>query len=32
VRETGNHDSLLETDGMYAKLYHMQFEKHRVGV
>jgi len=32
VRETGNHDSLLEADGMYAKLYHMQFEKHRVGV
>jgi len=27
VRETGNHDSLLEADGMYAKLYHMQFEK-----
>lgn len=32
VKETGNHDSLLEAEGMYARLYHMQFEKHRVGV
>jgi ATP-binding cassette subfamily B protein len=32
VKETGNHGSLLEAEGMYARLYHMQFEKHRVGV
>jgi ATP-binding cassette subfamily B protein len=32
VKETGNHDSLLQADGVYAKLYHMQFEKHGVGV
>jgi ATP-binding cassette, subfamily B, multidrug efflux pump len=32
VKEIGNHESLLEAEGMYAKLYHMQFEKHRVGV
>jgi ATP-binding cassette subfamily B protein len=32
VKETGNHESLLEAEGLYAKLYHMQFEKHGVGV
>jgi len=30
VRETGNHDSLLEANGMYAKVYQMQFEKREV--
>ncbi len=30
VKETGNHDSLLQADGMYARLYHMQFEKREV--
>lgn len=32
VIETGNHESLLAADGQYARLYHMQFEKHGVGV
>jgi ATP-binding cassette subfamily B protein len=32
VIETGNHDSLIAADGHYARLYHMQFEKHGVGV
>ncbi len=32
VAETGNHESLLEADGVYAKLYHMQFEKREVVV
>jgi ATP-binding cassette, subfamily B, multidrug efflux pump len=30
VKETGNHESLLQADGMYARLYHMQFEKREV--
>lgn len=32
VKETGNHDSLLAVDGMYARLYHMQFEKREVAL
>ncbi len=32
VIETGNHESLMDADGVYAKMYHMQFEKHGVGV
>jgi ATP-binding cassette, subfamily B, multidrug efflux pump len=32
IIETGTHESLLEAGGMYARLYHMQFEKHGVGV
>ncbi|MCU0405100.1 MAG: ATP-binding cassette domain-containing protein, partial [Chitinophagaceae bacterium] len=32
VIETGNHESLLAANGHYARLYHMQFEKHGVGV
>ena len=27
VRETGKHRELLEQDGLYAKLYHLQFEE-----
>jgi ABC-type multidrug transport system fused ATPase/permease subunit len=30
--EKGNHDALLQADGAYAKLYHMQFEKKEVVV
>ena len=26
VRETGKHQELLEADGLYAKLYRLQFE------
>jgi ATP-binding cassette subfamily B protein len=32
IVEKGNHDALLQTDGAYAKLYHMQFEKKEVVV
>jgi ATP-binding cassette subfamily B protein len=27
VKETGNHESLLQKNGFYARLYEMQFEK-----
>ncbi len=27
IKETGDHESLLEANGAYAKLYHMQFEQ-----
>jgi ATP-binding cassette subfamily B protein len=30
IVEKGNHDALLQADGAYAKLYHMQFEKKEV--
>ncbi len=32
IVEKGNHDALLQADGAYAKLYHMQFEKKEVVV
>lgn len=32
IKEIGNHEALLELNGYYARLYHMQFEKHGVGV
>jgi ATP-binding cassette subfamily B protein len=32
IVERGNHDALLTAQGAYARLYHMQFEKHTVGV
>jgi ATP-binding cassette subfamily B protein len=27
VKEAGNHESLLQKNGFYARLYEMQFEK-----
>ncbi|HSK11916.1 MAG TPA: ABC transporter ATP-binding protein [Phnomibacter sp.] len=32
VIEKGDHESLLLTHGAYARLYHLQFEKHGAGV